>query len=239
MTAVVGMPTALGGLGLSTNVIRSAESLPEIFRKAYRVILDGNDTLYHVRGALLGMWKPQARRNVRIDVFSAGILHQILEQFELMDYKSVREQVDPEGRLSGARIRSLAKKQDIYGIDDLTALVEKPYIVRKLLMGQQDDKSLRVVPIKHRLSQCWTILESLEEVQAAEPIPLELIEAARKKAAEPTFLDLKEVTTCAVDNCGGAIDPESDDVDWEKVTFIDRTLKELLLEGSPSLTLLV
>jgi hypothetical protein len=239
MTAVVAMPTPLGGLGLSTNVQRSAENLPEIFRKAYKAVLDGLDTKYEVRGALYGMWKPQAKRGVKVDDFQQNALDQILEQFDLMSYNDVKSKVDPQGQLTGARVRSEARKRDIYTVDDLTALLEKPYIVRKLLTGESGENSLRVAPIKHRLSRCWTILESLEIVNQSEPIQLSLIDAARKKAAEPTYIDLGQVTTVAVDPLGNAIDPTTDEVDWEKVEFLDLNLKEMLLRGSPVLSVTV
>jgi hypothetical protein len=237
LSAIVSMPTPLGGLGLTTNVQRSGETLPEIFRKAYQVILDGQDPEYKVRRVLTGMWKPQSRRNVRIDDFSRGFQDQVLEQFGTKPLDWVRERLDPKGEMSNARLIAMAKKESIYTVDELDSLVEKPYIVRKLLQGQQDDKSLRVVPIKDRVSRAWSLLEAMPTVVNAQPILLARLDAASKACRELRFIDLSEETTAALDESGEAIDETSDEVDWSKVSFVEMTLKQMLLLGAPGLTL--
>jgi hypothetical protein len=239
LRAVCALPAPLGGLGLTTNEQRSFEKLPEIFRKALKVVADGLDVQYKVRDVLLSTWKPQAKRNVRIDDYSQHVLDQVLERFTLLSYEDVKGQLDPEGKLSGAKVRDLAKKSDIYTVDDLRYLTEKPYIVRQLLLGKQDDNSLRVAPMKVRLWRTWNELEKLELVTSSAPLEPGGLNQAMKKAAEPVFLDLKEITTVAVDEGGDAIDPMSDTVDWEKVNFVDLTLKQMFLRGAPDLSVRV
>jgi hypothetical protein len=239
LKAVCAMAAPLGGLGLTTNAERSFEKLPEIFRKALKVIKDGLDTTYKVRDVLSGTWKPQSKRNVKIDDFSRDALNQVLERFTPMSYEDVRSVIDPNRVLSGAKVRDLARKQDIHAVSDLTALLEKPYIVRKLLLGQQDDKSLKVAPMRVRLKRTWDGLEDLELVTKSPALCVEELEEARKKSAEPVYLDLKELTTIGVDENGEAISGEDDTVDYTKVTFIDVTLKHMFLKGSPVLTVKV
>jgi len=237
LSAIVAMPPSLGGLGLSVNVERSAEKLPEIFRKAYRAILDGKDTEFKIRSVLTGMWKPHARRNVRIDDFSQLFKDQVLEQWGSKDIVWVREKFDPSGQMSNARLIAEARNHDIYTIDAMDALVEKPYIVRKLLEGKQDDFSLRVVPIRVRVSRAWERLEALPIVTESEAISFADVPLASKAAKELRFVDLSEITTAGFDPLGNAIDETSDEVDWSAVEFKDIPLKQLILLGSPGLSI--
>jgi hypothetical protein len=238
LSAIVAMPVSLGGLGLTANLQRSAENLPEIFRKAYKYIIDGLDRKLIVRRLLTGMWSPQAKRGIRTqsDKYLSDAEDQILDQFDSFDIVELRRRLDPEGIQSNAWIFKEARRQKIYTVEDLNMLIEKPYIVRKILEGKNHDNSLRVAPIKYRVARAWEKLEGIPEVCACQPIELDKILAASKVARDPRFLDLSETTSAAIDESGDAVDITGDNVDWEKVTFIELTLYELLHRGSPSLS---
>jgi hypothetical protein len=236
MKAVIAMPVPLGGLGMTVNLERSAENLPILWRKAFNVILRGEDTSLQVRRALTGMWKPHGQRGIQTDGFLDNVEGQILERFARMSLDEVREIVDPEQTETLARVFYMAKEKGYYPADSLRELVEKPYVVRRLLQVTATDKTLRVLPMRFRMRACWNKLEAMPLVVNSEPILGSQIGEAAKMARGQFFVNLNEETTIAVDPTGSAVDTESDSVDWSKVDFKEVTLKAMLLQGAPSLT---
>lgn len=236
MSAVVAMPEPLGGLGLTVNLERSAENLPVIFRKAYKAILDGKDTRLKIRRALSSMWKPQMKRGIEVDNFCAEAEDQILWLFDKIPKEDVVQKYDPDGdKLTFAAVIYRAKKDKIYPIDSVRELIEKPYIIRRLLQGKATSDSLKVAPIKHRLRRCWDLLETFDEVNSSEPIRTEDIFKAEKEARKAYFIDLNTMTTEFIDENGDAVDTTSDTVDWEKAHPVDVSLYDMLMKGMPNL----
>jgi len=241
LSSIVSMPESLGGLGLTVNLERSAENLPEIFRKAYQAILDGKDTSLQIRRCLSSMWKPQMKRGVKVDDFIQNAESQILQIFGMdLSFEEASDEVDPNRIYSNAFRVSLLKRKNIYPVDEIRELVEKPYIVRKLLQGMgEGQETLKVLPIRKRVERAWNTLETIDCVKSAKPISITEIGKAARKARETFFIDLNYMTTCmtltvenpqilVLDDYGFAISGGRNDI-------VDLTLKELLLRGCPSL----
>lgn len=238
-SAVVGLPIALGGLGLSVDDSYISK-LPGIFNQAIRSIIKGGGTAYRAHRALSLIFANRNPRGLSMnDVdWVSEFVEQVLDypgSVEMLSRTELLDRLDPNREMSWREFTTKAQHESWVSLRDIPRIAEKPFLMKRLLEGKEVPKYFRTETNKKRIAHCWTSLEKLEGLKEFDDSELcpEDIKIATRAAKQVVFMDLSQITSAAlVDTTSELWDPEDP---WLSADFIDISYKELLTYGEPSL----
>jgi len=162
--AVESLPTELGGLAMSIDT-SYRDNLPPIFNRAIRSIVKGGPPGYWAQSALSRIFSNSSTRGVDSHSFIKKWIETMVKFLHMGRFARPKDtwfsMIDPENQLSYREKFARLKDRGIVPITDLPNIIEKSFVIKRLLEQREVSTGYRTDSMAKRIALCWTALESI------------------------------------------------------------------------------